>query len=117
MDKMGERGPELIDALFDRAEQGDLMAIKTILDKTVPTPKGPLIDLELPSLMTDGSMDLVKMHEAILTAITSGKISAADGSHISSVIRTISEERDIAHFAAKATDLEKKVNDLVKLAD
>lgn len=112
MDKLEENGDRIIAALFERAEKGDTSAIKFIIDKCMPTPKGPLVTFDLPEPRPDGSMDLPRVHEAILKAVSEGQIAPADASHASDIIKNIADAHQITRLLTNAERLEEEVRSL-----
>lgn len=114
IEKLEGRGEEIIDAVIERAQQGDPTFIKMIMDKTIPAAKGPLITFDMPEPNEDGSMDLPKVHEAIFRACSEGQISGVDAEHLSTILKNISTERNASTFVAKAKELEDKVNKIAQ---
>ena len=112
MDRLEESGDRIIDVLFERAEKGDTSAIKFIIDKCMPTPKGPLVSFDLPEPKPDGSMDLPRVHEAILKAVSEGQIAPADASYASDIIKNIADAYQVTLLMTNAAELEQEVRSL-----
>ncbi|MEM9752661.1 MAG: hypothetical protein AAF916_04680 [Planctomycetota bacterium] len=93
---------KVLAVLIRKAEQGDLMAIKELLDRTVgrathANQAAAQLDLELPELAT--TADTVKASNAILQGLNQGRITAEDATRLSQVVeiaRRTLETHDLA---------------------
>lgn len=87
--------------LIEEALGGNILAIKLILDRVLPSRRDRVIDVKLPKLQTTD--DAVRTMSIIIEAISSGKITPTEGECMSRVI-------DAFLKVIQAHDLEKRVS-------
>lgn len=115
MERLDDRAEELIDALIERALQGDGAATRIIAERAMPAQKGMLVDFELPERRPDGSMDPVKVQESLLEAVASGKITPADAANISIIFDRIISAKNELLFEQKVFATEQEVIKIAKM--
>lgn len=115
LDRLEGRAEELIDALIERAMQGDGAATRIISDRAMPIQKGSFVDFELPERLPDGSMDMVKVQESLLEAVAAGKVTPADAAHLSTIFDKIMSARNEAYFHDQVFDAVNEVKKIGKL--
>lgn len=91
--------------LIELALQGDLMAIKLLLDKLLPNNKEralPQLDLKI----TENAKDLPKISTEILNAVTSGTITPSEGEKLNALLASHAQIIATADFEERLTKLE-----------
>lgn len=77
----------LMERLICEAEAGDMFAMKIILDRIWPKPKGAPINVGIPQTQTPSELRMA-MHDA-LARVASGEISTDDGAALVSMMKDI----------------------------
>lgn len=76
-ERLGERADAILDKLFEKAEDGDMDALKLIVPALLPKPaKDALPMLNLPKVQSVS--DLPEYMDAVLRAVSDGLLSADD---------------------------------------
>lgn len=87
--------------LIEQAQEGNIQAIKLVLDRILPPKRNPTISLELPKLKT--SHDALEAITAITQAVGNGDVSPQEGETLSKII-------DVYVKALEAHEFERRLN-------
>ena len=96
--------PSIVDKLILLAEDGDLAAMKLLVDKGLPTPKPQTMSINLPSTGT-----LADRGERIVRAMLDGKIAPDVGSQLLSALHVQAGTLDMTEVAARLERIEKQL--------
>lgn len=91
---------------IDKAKDGDLMAVKLILDKVIPNARERRLSVKLPQV--EGAGDLPAALAAVLKLVGSGELTPGEGQTIASVIEAYRKGLELADLEARVARLEKK---------
>lgn len=92
-------------ALVDAAVNGDLSAIRLVLDRLVPVAKErPLTDVDLP--MVASTADLPAVTAAILNAVATGQITPGEGQSLTALVSAYGKAVEVADLEKRITALE-----------
>jgi hypothetical protein len=92
--------------LIEEALEGNIQAIKLVLDRILPPKKSPTIALELPELKN--SADALKTMAVITQAVGNGEISPAEGETLSGIVGTYVKALEASDFEMRLKSLEEK---------
>jgi hypothetical protein len=97
--------PEIIDQVVTAARGGDLQAARLILERVIPTvkPMESPVALQLP---TGGS--LTDQGRAVITAVSEGELSPANGAQLVTAIGTLARVAEFDELSARITKLEEQ---------
>ena len=100
---LGERVPEVLEAMVQRAIQGDVGAARLILERVVPPLKGreQAVVLALP----DGT--LTEQGRAVLAAVAGGELAPGQGTQLVAAIGNLARVAEVDELAARVAALEK----------
>ncbi|MEZ5629327.1 MAG: DUF5681 domain-containing protein [Burkholderiaceae bacterium] len=100
---LGERVPEVLEAMVQRAIQGDVGAARLILERVVPPLKGreQAVVLALP----DGT--LTEQGRAVLAAVAGGELAPGQGAQLVAAIGNLARVAEVDELAARVAALEK----------
>lgn len=105
IERISERGDELLDVVLAKALDGDLTAIKLCLERLCPAQKElPLPAVKLPEIA--GPEDLPKVTEALMTAAASGSITPSALAAMTAVVKAHVEAVQTADLAERIRKLE-----------
>ena len=88
----------------DRAKDGDLMAIKLILDKVIPNAKERQLSVNLPKV--EGAANLPVALAAVLEMVSKGELTPGEGQTITAMIEAYRKGVELADIEARLTALE-----------
>jgi len=86
------------------AKDGDLAAVKLILDKFIPAARELPITLKLPKI--GGVADIPKVLNAILKAVAGGEITPEQGQSLAAMLEAYRRATETADLEARITALE-----------
>ena len=88
----------------DRAKDGDLMAIKLILDKVIPNAQERQLSVNLPKV--EGAANLPVALAAVLEMVSKGELTPGEGQTITAMIEAYRKGVELADIEARLTALE-----------
>ncbi|ADI39322.1 conserved hypothetical protein (plasmid) [Waddlia chondrophila WSU 86-1044] len=88
-------------SLIAQAREGNIQAIKLVLDRVLPPKRNPTVSIELPQLKS--SSDALEAITSITQAVGNGEISPAEGETLSRIV-------DVYVKALEAHDFENRLN-------
>jgi 16S rRNA C1402 N4-methylase RsmH len=97
---------EIIEKIVEDAKSGDRAAQKILLDRAIPTvkPQDKLYSLRLPK-------DNLQKLDAIVRAVSTGKITAAYGNELSRIVQASMEVTEIRELKEKLESLEEALTE------
>ena len=105
IERISERGDELLDVVLAKALDGDLLALKLCLERLCPPQKElPLPAIKLPEIA--GAEDLPKATEALMQAAASGSMTPSALAAMTAVVRAHVEAVQTADLAERIRRLE-----------
>jgi hypothetical protein len=93
---------------IDRAKEGDLMAVKLILDKVVPNAKERPISFNFPKLR--GAADVPNALSTVLEAVGKGDITPGEGQILTAIMDNYRKGLELADIEARLRALEVRAN-------
>ena len=101
LDQMAEGDAEtMVRKMIEAASDGDRVAARLVLSRIWSAPKGRPLQVELPDIRTPA--DLLAAHAAVATAVSDGRLTAAEGASLSTMLEThrrafelIAQEKDV----------------------
>jgi hypothetical protein len=102
----GEEG-ELVRTAVDLAKSGDVVMLKFLLSRILPSARS--VRVELPP--TDGDFDPVGAMETILNAAVSGQILPSEAAALASTVTAYARTLDVAELKVRLQSLEKRLGD------
>jgi hypothetical protein len=102
---IGERLPELLAAMMNKALEGDVGAARLLLERAIAPLKGTeqAITLQLPH---DGT--ITSKATAVLSAAAAGEIAPTQAALLISALGTLAKINEVDELAARITSLENK---------
>ena len=94
--------------LIEEALEGNMQAIKLVLDRILPRRKNRSIELSLPKL--HNSDDVLKAISIIVNAVGCGEISPCEGEAASRIIDTYMKAIEVHDYEKRLSQLEEKKN-------
>jgi len=88
----------------DKAKDGDLMAVKLILDKLIPNAKERRLSIKLPEV--EGAAKLPAMLAAVLDAVASGELTPGEGQTITAMLEAYRKSVELNEIEARIRALE-----------
>ena len=105
IERISERGDELLDVVLSKAMEGDLAALKLCLERLCPAQKElPLPAVNIPEIKTPE--DLPKATEALMKAATSGSMTPSALAAMIAVVKAHVEAVQTADLAERIRKLE-----------
>jgi hypothetical protein len=92
----------------DKAKAGDLMAVKLILDKLLPTRRERSINLKFPNVK--GTQDLPRALETVMQAVAAGELTPGEGQTITAMLEAYRKGLEFTDIESRLRTLEEKAN-------
>ena len=89
------------------AKNGDMTAIKIVIDKLIPNQKSSQISFELPTIKT--ATDIAGGFSQILEQVSTGEISVADAKDVGSILESARKTYEIEELEKRIDDLQLKL--------
>jgi hypothetical protein len=106
LDALGEgRVTEIVEAMIERAVQGDVSAASLILSRAWPPRKGRPTPIKLPMGAGAGATDLAAAAGAVVAAVADGTLTPEEAESVARVLET--QRRSI-----EALDIERRLSAL-----
>lgn len=99
--------PEIIEALLDKARDGDLQAAKIIIDRVLP----PLKAQSLPVTLQVNAQDEAGRAQAVFSAILNGDITPDIGGDILAALATVLKVRETSEIIKRVEELERALKE------
>ena len=106
---MADDGKEVVKAVLEAAKNGDTAAARLILDRICPLPKGRLVWLHLPKIVT--AEDVLVAHSAITDAMAKGTITPDEATTIAGLLEAKRKVIETIEIEARLATLEKQLMD------
>jgi hypothetical protein len=87
-----------------QAKEGNLMAVKLVLDKLIPSAKELPLSLSLPKV--EGAADLPAALSAVMVAVAQGKITPGEGQALTAMLEAFRKGLELTDIEARLTFLE-----------
>jgi Family of unknown function (DUF5681) len=81
---LDDEGEALVRKVIDKAQDGDIAALRLCIDRLVPRPRGRLVSFELPTIET--AKDVATASAAILAACANGELSPEEAAVLMGLI-------------------------------
>ena len=94
---------------IDKAKDGDLMAVKLILDKIIPNARERRLSVKLPKV--EGAGDLPAMVATILKLVSAGELTPGEGHTIMAMVEAYRKGLELTDIDARLTALEERQNE------
>ncbi len=89
---------------IELAKDGDLQAIKLVLERVLPPRKDALIELELPKV--EKAEDVVSAISAIMEAVARGELTPSEGRILTGMVDNLRKGIETTELEAKLSHLE-----------
>jgi hypothetical protein len=89
-----------------QAKEGNLMAVKLVLDKLIPSAKELPLSLSLPKV--EGAATLPAALSAVMAAVAQGEITPGEGQAVCSMLENYRRGLELTELEARLTALEEK---------
>ena len=89
-----------------QAKEGNLMAVKLVLDKLIPSAKELPLSLSLPKV--EGAVTLPAAMSAVMVAVAQGDITPGEGQAVCSMLENYRRGLELTELEARLTALEEK---------
>jgi hypothetical protein len=93
---------------IEKAKDGDLMAVKLILDKLLPNRRERSINLKVPRVKV--AQDLPKALEAVMQAVAAGDLTPGEGQALTAMLEGYRKGLEFTTIEARLRTLEEKAN-------
>lgn len=103
---IGERVPELLAAMMDKALEGDVGAARLLLERAV----APLKATEQMQALSLPDGTLTEQGRAVLASVAAGQLSPGQGAQLLAAIGSLARVTEIDELSARLTKLEEKQN-------
>lgn len=100
---IADRVPELLEAMLQRALEGDVGAARLLLERAV----APLRSVDPAQALQLPGETLTQRGQAVLVAVETGELSPGQGAALIGAIGTLARVAEIDELAARVTVLEK----------
>lgn len=97
----------VVQAVIDKAKDGDMTAARIIMDRLVPLRRGRPTPFMLPN--QDGADAVVQAFQSITSALAAGELTAEEASAIASVLDAQRKAYETASIEARLESLERAV--------
>jgi hypothetical protein len=91
-----------------QAKEGNLVAVKLVLDKLIPSAKELPLSLSLPKV--EGAADLPAALSAVMAAVAQGDITPGEGQALTAMLEAYRKGLEFADIEARLRTLEEKAN-------
>ncbi len=89
----------------DKAKEGDMMAVKLILDKVIPNAKERRLSVKLPQV--EGVANIPAVLAAVLESVSNGELTPGEGQTITAMLETYRKGVELNDIEARLKALEK----------
>jgi hypothetical protein len=93
---------------IDKAKDGDLMAVKLILDKLLPNRRERSINLKVPRVK--GAQDIPQALEAVMQAVAAGDLTPGEGQALTTMLEAYRKGLEFTTIESRLRALEEKTN-------
>jgi hypothetical protein len=93
----------------DKAKEGDLMAIKLILNKLIPNARERRLSIKLPKV--EGAANLPSVLAEVLELVNNGELTPGEGQTIAGIIESTRKGIELADIETRLRALEEKSNE------
>lgn len=100
--------PDLLAKLKERAQAGDLQALRFLLERVIPPAKGQAAPVELPALAEAAT--LTAKADAVLDAIAAGTLAPDVGATLIGAIAAAARVAEVAELAARLEAIERALS-------
>jgi hypothetical protein len=94
--------------VIELAKQGDITAIRLVMERLLPARKDSPITIELPESSEDN--DLGEMMSAIINAVCDGKITLNEGQALSALLENCRKAKETCELERKLDELHTIIN-------
>jgi hypothetical protein len=106
LDKMMQHDAKDIGKVaIERAKGGDMTAIKILLDRLSPVPRGRFLRFQAPKI--ENPADLAAFTASVLQALANGELTAAEASDITSVVAVFLQALQTAGLRVDVSELKR----------
>jgi hypothetical protein len=91
----------------DKAKDGDLMAVKLILDKVIPNARERRLSIKLPQV--EGAANLPSVLAAVLKLVSNGELTPGEGQTITGIIESTRKGIELAEIEARLRAIEEQL--------
>jgi hypothetical protein len=102
----------LVAVLIRKARAGDATALRIAFDRLLPPRRSRPIEIELPPI--NGLADLTTAHNAVLSALNVGEISASEAQALTAVIDTQRKSLEATALEDKVRQLEARLEEFLR---
>jgi len=95
---------ELVEVAIRQARQGDVGALRLLLDRVLPAMRDRTVALDLPAVTAPA--DLPAALSAILQAVADGTVTPSEGERLAGLLAKWAEAHEAAELAARVEALE-----------
>jgi hypothetical protein len=103
----GEDLEAIVRKVVEIALEGDLRAARLVLGRTWTAPKGRPLQVELPEI--ESPADLLAAHGAVAAAVSDGRLTAAEGASLSTMLETHRRAFELVAQEAKIDQLDARL--------
>ncbi len=104
---MADDGKAVVKKIIEVAKGGDMAAARLILDRICPLPKGRLVQLHLPKIVT--AEDILAAHSAITDVMAKGTITPDEATTIAGLLEAKRKAIETIELEARLATLEKQL--------
>ncbi|UVO38095.1 hypothetical protein KUL72_06880 [Bradyrhizobium arachidis] len=90
-----------------RAKKGDMVAVRIILDRIFPAPKGRLVSFALPEI--EDAAGILSAHAAVLAAATAGILTVEEAAHIAQALARHLEMIETVQLESRLRQVEEQL--------
>jgi hypothetical protein len=108
LDLLGGDLEAITQECIKQAKEGNLMAVKLVLDKLIPSAKELPLSLSLPKV--EGAGDLPAALSAVMAAVAQGDITPGEGQALTAMLEACRKGLEFADIEARLRALEEKTN-------
>ena len=101
------RGAKVLNAVWDKAEKGDIYAAALLVPRLWPTQLGQTVVLDLPPV--ESSAGLIQAQAALVAAMARGEVTPAEAASIASVLETQRRAIETHDHTRRIEELEKSM--------
>ncbi len=91
----------------DLALGGDTTALKIVLDRVSPVPKGRPISVDLPAVETP--RDLIGAFASLLAAVAEGSLAPAEGMEVARIAEGLAKAHEVHDLGERVRELEQRL--------
>jgi hypothetical protein len=92
---------------IEKAKEGDLMAVKLILDKLIPNARERRLSIKLPQV--DGAANFPAVLAKVLDLVGSGELTPGEGHTMTAMLEAYRKGVELADIEARVAALEKEI--------